>query len=49
VDDRDLDRSVLELHKCFFEDKCSVEQFFPVGETETLIVAHATEEKDVLA
>jgi aspartate kinase len=43
VDDIDLDRSVLELHKCFFEDKCSVdvEQLAADG---TLIVAH-----DVLA
>lgn len=50
VDDTDLDRSVLELHKCFFEDKCSVEQLAPNGETETMTVAHTVdEESDVLA
>lgn len=24
LDDRDLDRAILEIHKCFFEDQCSV-------------------------
>jgi aspartate kinase len=27
VDDKDLERAALSLHKCFFEDKCSVEPF----------------------
>jgi aspartate kinase len=27
VDGKDLDRAVLELHKCFFEDNCAVEPF----------------------
>ena len=27
VDDKDLERGILELHKCFFEDECSVPKF----------------------
>lgn len=27
IDDKDLERAALNLHKCFFEDKCSVEPF----------------------
>jgi aspartate kinase len=29
VSDSQLDQGILSLHKCFFEDQCSVEQTFP--------------------
>jgi aspartate kinase len=49
VDDTVLERAVLELHKCFFEDKCSVELFFDAGADETLIAVEKIKEAEVVA
>lgn len=39
VKDESLERAILELHKCFFEETCSVEPFKPeAGRNKTLLV-----------
>jgi aspartate kinase len=39
VDDKQLEEAILELHKCFFEDNCSVSNYDDVATVEAVLVA----------
>jgi aspartate kinase len=44
LSDNDLERAILELHRCFFEDKCVVEPYKPERQQSTMsetFIAHA--------
>lgn len=40
VNTKDLDRAIMHLHNCFFEDECIVEQFRPDEKEESAPVDH---------
>lgn len=41
LNDDDLERAIQELHRCFFEDRCSVDMSSSAGKGEESLIAHA--------